>query len=101
MIAYYSAKSNYEIFRESPTGKGFADMVFLPLPNSPFPAIVVELKYDKSAYGAIAQIVRCGSWFLSLRALTMVFGSVCICFILPYNNGFYVYINIIFHLSAG
>lgn len=56
MIAYYSAKSYYEIFREFPTGKGYDDMVFLPLPTTPFPAIVVELKYDKSAYGAIAQI---------------------------------------------
>lgn len=56
MIAYYSAKNNYEIFREFPTGKGFADMVFVPLPNTPFPAIVVELKYDKTAHGAIAQI---------------------------------------------
>ncbi|MBQ3656025.1 MAG: AAA family ATPase [Bacteroidales bacterium] len=56
MIAYYSAKSYYEIFREFPTGKGYADMVFLPLPNTQFPAIVVELKYDKTAYGAIAQI---------------------------------------------
>ena len=56
MIAYYSAKNDYEIFREFPTGKGFADMVFLPLPSTPYPAIVVELKYDKSAHGAIAQI---------------------------------------------
>ena len=55
-LAYYSAISDYEIFRELPTGKGFADMVFVPIPGSVFPAIVVELKWDKSAQGAIAQI---------------------------------------------
>ena len=57
-LAYYSAISYYEIFRELPTGKGFADMVFVPIPGSVFPPIVVELKYDKSAEGAIAQIRR-------------------------------------------
>ena len=55
-LAYYSAISDYEIYREFPTGKGFADMVFVPIPGSTYPAIVVELKWDKSAQGAIAQI---------------------------------------------
>ena len=31
-------------------------MVFVPIKNSPYPAVVVELKYDKTAEGAIAQI---------------------------------------------
>jgi hypothetical protein len=57
-LAYYAAQPFYKIFRELPTGKGFADMVFIPLPKSPRPAIVVELKYDKSAQGAIDQIRR-------------------------------------------
>ena len=57
-LAYYAAISDYEIFRELPTGKGFADMVFVPIPGSVFPAIVVELKWDKSAKGAIDQIRR-------------------------------------------
>lgn len=57
-LAYYAAQPFYKIFRELPTGKGFADMVFIPLPKSPRPAIVVELKYDKTADGAIAQIRR-------------------------------------------
>ena len=55
-LAYYSAQAQYEIFREFPSGKGFADMVFVPIKNSPYPAVVVELKYDKTAQGAIAQI---------------------------------------------
>lgn len=57
-LAYYAAKPFYKIFHELPTGKGFADMVFIPLPTTPFPAIVVELKYDKSADSAISQIKR-------------------------------------------
>ena len=32
---------------ELPTGRGFADVVFLPLPSVNKPALVVELKYDK------------------------------------------------------
>ena len=56
--AYYSAITDYVIFRESPTGKGGADMVFVPVPGSVFPPIVVELKYDKSVEGAIAHIRR-------------------------------------------
>jgi hypothetical protein len=55
-LAYYAAKRYYKIFREQPAGKGFADMIFLPLPKSTRPAIVIELKAKKSAQGAIDQI---------------------------------------------
>lgn len=39
-----------------PNGKGFADIVFIPKNNCTMPAIVVELKWDKTADGAIEQI---------------------------------------------
>ncbi len=55
-LAYYSARRDYRVIRELPTGRGFADVVFLPLPSVGKPAIVVELKYNKSAEGAIRQI---------------------------------------------
>jgi hypothetical protein len=55
-LAYYSARQMYTVFREFPTGKGFADVVFLPRNNTDKPAMVVELKWDKSAEGAIKQI---------------------------------------------
>ncbi len=55
-LAYYSARKDYKMIRELPTGRGFADVVFLPLPFSDKPALVVELKYDKSARTAIEQI---------------------------------------------
>ena len=35
---------------------GFADVVFLPLPRTGKPAIIVELKYGKSAGEAVRQI---------------------------------------------
>ena len=55
-LAYYSARKDYKLIRELPTGKGFADIVFLPLPHTKTPALVVELKYDKTADTAIQQI---------------------------------------------
>ena len=55
-LAYYSAKKDYKLIREFPSGKGFADVVFLPLRHTGRPALVVELKYDKSADSAIRQI---------------------------------------------
>lgn len=56
-LALYAAKNYYTIYREFPTGKGFADMIFLPRRKfQEKPALVVELKWDKSAGGAIRQI---------------------------------------------
>lgn len=56
-LALYSARNYYTVYREFPSGKGFADMVYLPRKKfMDKPALVVELKWDKSAQGAIAQI---------------------------------------------
>lgn len=55
-IAYYTARRNYLLIRELPTGKGFADIVLLPRPACKQPAVVLELKYDHSAETAITQI---------------------------------------------
>jgi len=55
-LAYFFAKKNYLLIREFPSGKGFADIVFLPIKSVESPAIIVELKWDKSAQGAISQI---------------------------------------------
>ncbi|MCL2323519.1 MAG: ATP-binding protein [Oscillospiraceae bacterium] len=56
-IAYYSARNYYIIEREIPAGKGFADLFFRPRKNhQDKPAMLIELKWDKSALGAIQQI---------------------------------------------
>ncbi len=46
------------MFREMPTGKGFADVAFLPRKYSAadLPAIIVELKWNQSAETALDQI---------------------------------------------
>ena len=57
-LAYYSARKSYIVERELPAGKGFADLIFLPRKNNSNPAMIVELKYNKSAEGAIEQIKK-------------------------------------------
>lgn len=56
LLAYYNAINEYTLIRELPTGKGYADIVFLPRCHSDKPAMIIELKYNQSADGAIAQI---------------------------------------------
>lgn len=56
-LAFYSAREYYTTIRELPTGKGFADICFLPRKlHADKPAAIIELKWDKSAKGAITQI---------------------------------------------
>ncbi|MGN0637628.1 MAG: AAA family ATPase [Huintestinicola sp.] len=55
-LAYYSARNSYEIFRELPSGKGFADLTFIPRKGVDSPAMVIELKYNKTASNALEQI---------------------------------------------
>lgn len=65
LMAYYSAKAYYvNPIMELPSGKGFADVVYLPKRDVNHPALIVELKWDKTASGAIRQIKDKGyaSW---------------------------------------
>ena len=55
-IAYYSARKDYILHRELPTGKGFADLVFIPRIGRTLPALIIELKKGHSAEDAIQQI---------------------------------------------
>ena len=56
-LAFYFAREYYTIIRELPSGKGFADICFIPRKlHADKPAAVIELKWDKTASGAIAQI---------------------------------------------
>ena len=58
-IGYLSAMKYYfKPVRELPSGRGFADFVFIPKPEyiSNYPVLVVELKWNKGAQTAIQQI---------------------------------------------
>ena len=58
-IAYLSAMQYYFMpIREMPTGRGFADYVFLPKPEyrGDMPALLVELKWNNKAETALQQI---------------------------------------------
>lgn len=56
-LAYYAARQYYTVIRELPAGKGFADLVFVPLRRAADkPAMIVELKWDQSADSGIRQI---------------------------------------------
>lgn len=58
-IAYLSAMQYYfKPVRELPTGRGFADFVYIPKPEyrDDYPALVVELKWNQNASTALQQI---------------------------------------------
>lgn len=58
-VAYLSTMQYYfKPVRELPTGRGFADFVFLPKPEykEDYPALVVELKWNQKAQTAMQQI---------------------------------------------
>ena len=57
--AYYAAQKYYTTMLELDSGKGYVDIAYLPSPKYPDkPALVVELKYDKTADTAMSQIRR-------------------------------------------
>ena len=58
-IAYLGTMQYYfKPVREFPTGRGFADFIFIPKPEykSAYPALVVELKWNQKVQTAIQQI---------------------------------------------
>ena len=58
-IAYLGTMQYYfKPVREFPTGRGFADFIFVPKPEykSAYPALVVELKWNQKVQTAIQQI---------------------------------------------
>ena len=55
MLAYFYAYSYYTVIPECPAGKGYADVIMIPaVPGKP--ALVIELKRDKTAEEAMEQI---------------------------------------------
>ena len=57
--AYYAAQRYYTTILELDTGKGYADIVFIPAPKyADKPAMVIELKYNKDVDTALSQIKK-------------------------------------------
>ncbi|HAV00018.1 MAG TPA: AAA family ATPase, partial [Lachnospiraceae bacterium] len=54
-LAYIYAQNKYTVVKEMTAGKGFADVVFIPFVPD-LPAMIVELKHNKSAESALDQI---------------------------------------------
>lgn len=57
-LAYYTYRDHYLQWEELPSGEGYADIVYLPKQDSGWPALVIELKWNESAEGAVAQILK-------------------------------------------
>ena len=55
-MAYISCVDQYAKVEELPSGHGIADVVFLPKRRSVLPAMMIELKWNKDAEGALRQI---------------------------------------------
>ena len=55
-FAYIAALDRYLKVEELPSGKGIADVVYLPKRKSLLPALVIELKWNQSSGGAVRQI---------------------------------------------
>jgi hypothetical protein len=57
-IAYIAARDDYTIIQEFPSGKGYADIAYIPKPGIHKPAMVIELKYEQDVETAIDQIKK-------------------------------------------
>ena len=57
-FAYIVCIDYYLKVEELPTGKGIADVVFIPKRDTSLPAMIVELKWNESADSAIEQIKK-------------------------------------------
>jgi hypothetical protein len=58
-LAYFTAQRYYTTILELDSGKGYVDIAYLPAPKYPnIPAMIVELKYDKTVETAMDQIRR-------------------------------------------
>lgn len=55
-LAYLTCIDEFMWFQELPSGKGYADLAFVPKKGSSMPVILIELKWNKSDEGAIKQI---------------------------------------------
>jgi hypothetical protein len=55
-FAYIVCVDRFLRIEELPSGRGLADVVFIPKQDTAYPAIIIELKWDKDEEHAISQI---------------------------------------------
>ncbi len=55
-LAYISSIGEFQEIQELPSGTGYADIVYLPKKGSMMPVMLIELKWNRTAEGAISQI---------------------------------------------
>ena len=56
-IAFVYALNNYTVIKEASAGKGIADVLYIPInSDDEHPAVIVELKYERSTSKALEQI---------------------------------------------
>ena len=56
-IAFVYALNNYTVIKEASAGKGIADVLYIPInSDDEHPAVIVELKYERSTSKALQQI---------------------------------------------
>lgn len=64
-LAYIYALNEYTVVKEMTAGRGFADLTYIPVKKEGHPAMIIELKKNKSTESAIDQI-RKKKYFSSL-----------------------------------
>ncbi len=64
-LAYIFALNKYTVIKEMATGKGFADVVYIPI-NQDYPAMIIELKRNGSTESALNKIKE-KKYFASLE----------------------------------
>ena len=57
-LAFYKAQDDYTLLPEVDTGRGYADLLYVPKSDTKRPALLVELKYRQDADTALDQIIR-------------------------------------------
>lgn len=55
-FAYIAALEQYIKVEEMPSGRGIADVVYIPHRSSALPVLLIELKWNRTSEGAIRQI---------------------------------------------
>ena len=55
-VLMWQTEREYEVFRELQSGKGSADLIYVPKRNIHLPILLIEFKYGKSAEEAMNQI---------------------------------------------